>query len=197
MAGARVSEAPATLVLLRHGEAATGGRCAGQRLDPPLTRQGRSEAVSARHRLARGFDAVVSSPAARARQTARPWTARPSVEPGLAERDFGAWEGRRWEELWAGVPGEVLTDPAAYAAFTPPGAETLAAVEGRAWAAAERLAVPGRRVLAVTHAGPLRLVTARALGLPSAQAFALAAGHGRAVVLRRHGEAWTLEALGA
>ncbi len=192
-----MSEAPATLVLLRHGEADTGGRCAGQRLDPPLTRRGRSQAVSARHRLARAFDAVVSSPAARARQTAQAWTARPSIEPGLAERDFGAWEGRCWEELWAGVPSEVLADPPAYAAFTPPGAESLAAVEARAWVAAERLAVPGRRVLAVTHAGPLRLVLARALGLPPARGFALAAGHGRAAVLRRDGHTWTLEALGA
>ncbi|MFO8074577.1 MAG: histidine phosphatase family protein [Actinomycetota bacterium] len=192
-----MSVAPAVLVLLRHGEADTAGRCAGQRLDPSLTRRGRSQAVSARHRLAMPIDEVVSAPAARARQTASAWTAEPSVEAGLAERDFGAWEGRRWEELWAGVAPEVLADPDAYAALTPPGAETLAEVEARAWSAAERLAVEGRRVLAVTHAGPLRLVLARALGLRPAQAFALAADHGRAAVLRRHGRAWTLEALGA
>ncbi len=192
-----MSAEPATLVLLRHGEADTGGRCAGQRVDPPLSRQGRSQAVSARRRLALAFDVVVSSPAARARETAQAWTAQPSVEAGLAERDFGAWEGRRWEELWAGVAPEVLADPAAYAAFTPPGGEPLAVVEARAWAAAERLAVAGRRVLAVTHAGPLRLVLARAIGLSPPQGFALAAGHGRAAVLRRHGDAWTLEALGA
>ena len=188
----------ARLVLLRHGEAQADGRCAGQRFDPPLSPRGRSQARSALARLPEPIDALATSPATRARETAAVWPLAGRVEAELAERDFGSWEGRPWQELWPTVPPPVLGDPAAYAAYTPPQGESVDAVTERAWAAAQRLtAEAGTTVLAVTHAGPLRLVVARALGLDPAGAFALAASHGRAAVLVRHGNSWILERLGA
>ena len=208
----------ARLVLLRHGEAATGGRCAGRRFDPPLSPRGREQARSALARLPERPDVLVTSPAARARQTAQVWAGYPAsaqtprtpqaprtpqvlipqAEDDLAERDFGAWEGRPWEELWASVPARVLTDPDEYAAFTPPDAEPTEAVADRAWRAARRLTedVEGT-VLAVTHAGPLRLIVGQALGIDAARTFALAVPHARAAVLVRNDQSWTLERLGA
>lgn len=183
-------------MLLRHGSHDAAGVCAGRRHDPDLSDEGRAEAAAARDRLGDGFAAVVTSPMTRARATAWAWTDRPEVDDRLAERDFGRWEGRRWEELWPTVPADVQRDARAYAAFVPPGAEPLDAVAVRAVAAvtgvADRLD-DGERALLVTHGGPLRLVVARLLGLADHRAFALVARHGRAATLTRWGDDWTLE----
>lgn len=184
-----------TIVLLRHGAHAAGGVCAGRRHDPDLSDEGRAQAADARGRLGDNFAALVVSPMARAVATASQWTTDPVVDERLAERDFGDWEGRPWTELWPTVPPDVQRDARAYAAFVPPGAETLDEVATRAVAAVEdvsdRLA-DGERALVVTHGGPLRLVVARLLGLPDHRAFALLARHGRAATLTRWGEEWTL-----
>lgn len=94
------------------------------------------------------------------------------------------------------MPPEVRLDPEAYAAFTPPGGEPYAEVARRIEAAMRDLtAEPGRRVLAATHAGPLRLAVGAALGLPPAVALTLGAGLGRAAILERHGHRWVLQGL--
>jgi broad specificity phosphatase PhoE len=191
------AEVPARLVLLRHALAAGAAeRCVGRRPDPPLGALGREQAVAAARRLGRDFDLVVSSPARRALATAAAFGLPVEVDERLAERCFGVWEGRAWAEVWATVPAEVLDDPAAYAAFTPPGGEPLVAVAARVAAALRQLTdPPGRRVLAVTHAGPLRLAVGAALGLEPGRVFALGADHARAAVLARYGRAWVLERL--
>ena len=191
---------PARLVLLRHARAQTDGCCAGQRMDPTLTVEGAADADAAVSRLGALFEVaqVVASPALRARATAAPWGGPVVIDDDLAERDFGAWEGQPWTSLWAGVPAAVREDPAAYAAFTPPGGETLEEVDRRAWRAALRWTdEPGRTVLLVTHAGPLRLILGRAIGLAPPATFALGAPHAHAAVLSRFGTAWTLDRLGA
>jgi alpha-ribazole phosphatase len=188
---------PARLVLLRHAETTAGPICVG-RLDPGLSHAGARQARAAVERLALDADLVVASPARRARETAAAFAAEIRTESRLAERDFGAWEGRPWEEIWAEVEPAVLCDPVAYAALTPPEGETTEAVAARVGAAVEELTeAPGRTVLAVTHAGPLRLAVAHALRLDAVQTFALAADHARAAVLARYGDAWVLERLGA
>lgn len=193
----RTGTGPATLVLVRHGAHADPSRCAGARHDPPLASDGRGQAAAAAERLAAWADVVVTSPARRARQTAAAFVDEAVVDPRFAERDFGAWEGRSWEAVWAEVPGDVLADAASYAAFTPPEAEPMAAVRARVadalndWAAA-----PGRCVLAVTHAGPVRLAVGHALGLDDAATFAFETAHGLAAVVRRHPGGWTVARLG-
>lgn len=192
------------LVLLRHGQTADPGRCAGRLHDPGLSAEGRRQAAAAVHRLRFRIDAVTCSPARRARETAQAWDPEPFVDERFAERNFGEWEGRPWAELWPTVPPSVTEDHTAYAAFTPPGAETIAQVRARAWAAAEHWTgevagtPPGGTVLVVTHAGPLRLMVAAALGLPETAAFMLGAERGRAaVLLRSAADRWTLDQLGA
>ena len=192
---------PARLVLVRHGEAeGAEGRCVGQggAVDPGLSDAGRRQATAAAARLGARFDLLVCSPARRARETAAAWDLPVTLDQRLAERCFGAWEGRPWEELWPTSPAAARSDPAAWAAFTPPGAETLEEVAARVGACVRELtAVPGRRVLAVTHAGPLRLAVGLALGLPGGRALGLGAGHGAAAVLERWGDDWLLERLNA
>jgi broad specificity phosphatase PhoE len=187
------------VILLRHGN--TGGaeaRCAGRGdvFDPGLGPDGREQAAAAVRRLGWQFDLVVSSPARRALETARAWGLPVRVDERLAERSFGQWEGRPWAELWPTVPAAILADPEAYAAFIPPGGEPLEAVVHRVGAALRHLsAEPGRRVLVVTHAGPLRLAVGAALGLPPGRALTLGADHARAAVLDRYGDRWVLECL--
>jgi alpha-ribazole phosphatase len=196
---APVAVAPARLLLLRHARVAGAEvRCAGQgaAIDPGLGPDGWEQATAAVRRLGEPIDLVVSSPARRALETARAWDLPIRVDQRLAERSFGEWEGRLWAELWPTVPAAVLADPEAYAAFTPPGGEPLDAVLARVEAAVHDLsAEPGRRVLAVTHAGPVRLAVAAALGLPPGRALTLGADHARAAVLDRHGGRWVLECL--
>jgi broad specificity phosphatase PhoE len=191
--------AAATLVLVRHGVAeGAGERCADRLAATALTAEGREQAVAAAARIGGAFDLVVSSPARRARETAAAWGLPVTLDERLAERSFGEWEGRPWAELWPTVPAEVRTDPAAWAAFTPPGGEALAEVAARVRACVcELTATPGRRVLAVTHAGPLRLAVGFALGLPGERALGLGADHGGSAVLRRWDETWLLDRLNA
>ena len=188
----------ARLVLLRHAAPVEAGvRCAGQGVfDPGLESLGREQAAAAVRRLGREFDLVVSSPSRRSRETAEAWDLPVQVDERLAERSFGEWEGRPWTELWSEVSAEVLASPEAYAAFTPPGGEPYDAVAARVQAAIHDLtATPGRRVLAGTHAGPLRLAVGAALGLPPAVALTLGAGLARAAALERHVDRWVLDGL--
>jgi probable phosphoglycerate mutase len=104
--------APTTFVLLRHGETPLTGQ---QRFsgsggsDPGLSARGRAQAELAARELAAqepgsrepggpgSVQAVVSSPLARCRQTAAAAADRlgldVTVEEGLRETDFGAWDG--------------------------------------------------------------------------------------------------------
>jgi len=191
-----------TIVLVRHGEAATDGCCAGVRFDPPLTREGRAQAQRARQRsdavLGASPALVVASPARRARQTAAVWTHEPLIEPRLAERDWGEWEGRPWAQLWAEAPAGVTEDVGSYLAFTPPGAEPMADVRARAARALVALAEgPAATVVAVTHAGPLRLAAGHLCGLDAADAFALGAPHAGGLVLTRAARGWHMTTLEA
>jgi broad specificity phosphatase PhoE len=187
------------LVLVRHGVAeGAGERCVGRLADPGLTAAGREQAAAAAARLGGAFDLLVCSPARRARETAAAWDLPVTLDERLAERSFGEWEGRPWAELWPTVTARERGEPAAWAAFTPPGGEPLAEVAARVRACVRELtAAPGRRVLAVTHAGPLRLAVGFALDLPGGRALALGADHGQSAVLTRWGEHWLLERLNA
>lgn len=173
-------------------------RCAGRGdlFDPGLESPGREQAAAAAQRLGCEFDLVVSSPARRALETVAAWGMSVEIDERLAERSFGEWEGRLWTELWPQLPAEVLASPEAYAAFTPPGGESYEAVAARVKDVLNDLtATPGRRVLAGTHAGPLRLAVGAALGLPPAVALTLGAGYAHAAVLERHRDRWVLDRL--
>ena len=157
------------LVLVRHAlperidATADGGPA-----DPGLVDAGRAQA----ERVVRALetdrvDAVYSSPAARALQTAEPLAralgAEVVVEPGIAEFDSGdgsyvpveelkASGDPRWELLARGDLYSAGVDPVAFRA------RVVAAVE----AVAERH--PGGRAVLFTHAGALNAYTGHLLG---------------------------------
>ncbi|MFD4632570.1 bifunctional RNase H/acid phosphatase [Streptomyces sp. NPDC058284] len=173
--------APATFVLLRHGETAltpekrfsgSGGS------DPSLSGAGRAQAERAAAAFAlRGtIEAVVSSPLKRCQETARTVAARlgldVQLDDGLRETDFGAWEGLTFGEVRERHPEELnawLASPKA----APPGGESFATVSRRVAAARDRLtaAYAGRTVLLVTHVTPIKTLVRLALGAPPESLF--------------------------
>ncbi|WJV49110.1 bifunctional RNase H/acid phosphatase [Streptomyces flavofungini] len=173
--------APATFVLLRHGEtpltpqkrfSGSGGS------NPSLSDVGREQAVRVAAALAaRGtVQAVVSSPLLRCQETARTVAARLGLdvhlEEGLRETDFGDWEGLTFAEVRERQPDE-LTAWLASPDVAPPGGESFAEVTTRVEAARERLlaAYAGRTVLLVTHVTPIKTLVRLALGAPPESLF--------------------------
>ena len=133
-------------------------------LDEPLDPRGVDEARALAPRVGR-FDAIWSSPAARARETAEALGLTATVADELDECDFGAWRGRTLADLHAEDPAAVaawMEDPAA----APHGGESLLALleRVRGWLGAR--AGDGSRVVAVTHAGVIRAAVVCALDAP-------------------------------
>ncbi|MFF4641615.1 bifunctional RNase H/acid phosphatase [Streptomyces sp. NPDC001389] len=174
--------APATFVLLRHGETAltpqkrfsgSGGT------DPELSPAGRRQAAAVAGALAaRGtVQAVVSSPLRRCRETAQAVADRlglpVTVEEGLRETDFGAWEGLTFAEVRERFPDDLQAWLDSPKAAPTGGGESFAAVTRRVSATRDRLlsAYAGRTVLLVTHVTPVKTLVRLALGAPPESLF--------------------------
>ncbi|MFF9591112.1 bifunctional RNase H/acid phosphatase [Streptomyces sp. NPDC014646] len=174
--------APATFVLLRHGETAltpekrfsgSGGT------DPELSAAGRRQAEAiARSLAARGtIQEIVSSPLRRCRETAGAVAARLGLEvridEGLRETDFGAWEGLTFAEVRERHGSDLDAWLASEEAAPTGGGESFAEVTRRVAAARDRLVArhAGRTVLLVTHVTPIKILVRLALGAPPESLF--------------------------
>ncbi|MFD3543080.1 bifunctional RNase H/acid phosphatase [Streptomyces sp. NPDC058662] len=168
---------PATFMLLRHGETAltpqkrfsgSGGS------DPELSPAGLRQAAAAAEALAARGDvrAVVSSPLRRCRETARAVADRlglpVTVDEGLREVDFGAWEGLTFAEVRERFPDDLQAWLDSPEAAPTGGGESFATATRRIAAARDRLAAAhaGRTVLLVTHVTPVKILVRLALGAP-------------------------------
>lgn len=160
------------LILLRHTRPeGADGLCYG-RSDLPLAADFNAEAA----RLARDlppFARILSSPLSRclllaqALATAR---ARPlSIDPRLAEMDFGRWEGQRWDTI---ARVELDAWAADLTSARPHGGETVA-----------ELAVRVRAALTAALSGPVPTLVVCHAGVIKA---ALAAGQGAAAWHSQH-----------
>ena len=108
--------------------------------------------------------AVFSSPLQRARHLAEALSQEVCIDGRLNEINFGEWEGRRWDDIerdqldaWA---DDIL-------GFTPPGGESVAALQSRALDFAASLDLP--QVAVVTHAGVMRALFGHWQHLPVAK----------------------------
>ncbi|MEU9703733.1 bifunctional RNase H/acid phosphatase [Streptomyces sp. NPDC047981] len=174
--------APATFVLLRHGETAltpekrfsgSGGT------DPELSAAGlrQADAVAAALAARGTIQEIVSSPLKRCRQTAEAVAARLGldvrVEDGLRETDFGAWEGLTFAEVRERYADDLDAWLASPKAAPTGGGESFATVARRVSATRDRLtaAYAGRTVLLVTHVTPIKTLVRLALGAPPESLF--------------------------
>jgi broad specificity phosphatase PhoE len=151
------------LLLIRHGE--TEWSASGRHTsvtDVPLLEAGRRDASLLRGRLAgRSFALVLSSPRARARETAALAGLQAEVDEDLAEFDYGEYEGRTTPEIREERPGwSVWADGA-------PGGETADQVGVRADRVVERALAADGDVALFAHGHLLRVLAARWIGLPA------------------------------
>ncbi|UVL82630.1 alpha-ribazole phosphatase family protein [Pseudomonas sp. B21-028] len=176
------------LDLLRHGETELGGGLRGS-LDDALTARG-WEQMHAAVAADGPWDRLVSSPLQRCARFAEQLGSRLNVpvhlDADLQELHFGAWEGRSAAALMdtdAEALGRFWADPYA---CTPPDGEPVLAFSTRVLAAVERLhaAYAGQRVLLVSHGGVMKLLLARARGLPREQLLNVEVAHGARFSLR-------------
>ncbi len=172
------------LDLLRHGETLGGSRFRG-RLDDPLTERGWEQmwAAVGPGEGVREWDGIVTSPLARCADFARALSRRQdiplSLDPRLAELDFGDWEGQTPADLMATdaeALGRFWADPVAH---PPPSGEPLLAFQARVLTAWDELLRQDRddRTLVISHGGVIRVILCQVLGYPLERLLELDVGH--------------------
>jgi ribonuclease H / adenosylcobalamin/alpha-ribazole phosphatase len=174
--------APTTLLMVRHGvtQQSIEHRFSGiNGFDPPLIDLGRRQAEAAAEELARrgGADVLVCSPLKRTRQTAaiiseRLGMGEPIVIDGIAEADFGEWDSLNSAEVKQRWPDELAAWMASIE-VAPPGGESFAQVRRRVDAARAELVerFPRKRVLAVSHVTPIKVLVQQVLEAPASSAY--------------------------
>ncbi len=173
------------LVLVRHLPVALEkGICYG-RTDAPLSAESLAQLPAFTRQLTSEhgpFTTVFTSPRQRCRWLADALSVQSTVEPALAEVDFGRWEGK----AWTAIPKKDLDDWSAdVLTYAPGGGESLLAMARRVTPWLEQTAAYAKRsgvtVLAVTHGGPIRVALAIAKRLPLEKAMDIPVGFGWAV----------------
>lgn len=154
--------------LIRHAPVPNPERLIYGRSDPPADTSDTPTALALSRALPADAAWIVT-PRQRTRQTAAALSPAAAllVEPDLAEQDFGVWEGMSHDGVALWHPEGSRRFWAAPAIETPPKGESFVAVMARVAAAVHRLtaAHPGRDLVAVIHAGPIRAALALALDL--------------------------------
>jgi probable phosphoglycerate mutase len=166
------------LVLVRHGAT---DHTVGKRFSSGLggSNPGLADEGSAQVRatadwlspLAEEIDVVVTSPVRRTHESAEILADRLGralqTEDGLAEMEFGSWDGLTFDEVRERYPDELdawlgsLDDQ-------PGGGESFRVVEKRVLASLDRLLDDhaGQTVLVVSHVTPIKVLVAHAIGAP-------------------------------
>lgn len=148
-----------SVLLVRHPPVAKAwaGRCYG-RSDMGWSRDGATMARALAGRLAaESFTTIVHSGAIRTRRLAAMLGGAPQVDPRWLERDFGTWEGRRWDAIWretGNLMDGMITDPEG---FRPGGGETARDLARRVRAAWDDLPQTGD-TLVIAHGGPIAAI---------------------------------------
>lgn len=193
------------VILVRHGQAEQSGpaRCYG-RLDVPLAATGAEQSRSLAATLTEvPFVAVYTSPRRRAATTAAALCdgrgLAPVADGRLAELDFGAFEGRAYEEIarehpelfraWMTTPWTVQF----------PGGESWRDVRARVSDALASIRGDhqGDTVAVVAHGGVVRAALADALALRDDRIFALDVGYCRVSVVDWFGGSATVRVVNA
>lgn len=179
-----------TIDLLRHGEPEGGVRYRGDGVDDRLSERGWAQMWAAVGEFS-DWTHVVSSPLLRCRcfgeAVAQRYDLPLAVDGRFREMGFGAWEGRRHQEVQK-------ADPEAYYAFfkdavhhRPPGSEPLDTFYARVRSGLLSVfdEYPEGHILLVCHLGVMRAATALALDMPLSALFRMHAPYAGRIRLRR------------
>jgi probable phosphomutase (TIGR03848 family) len=164
---------PTLVVLVRHGQTPTTGKLLpGQAPGLSLSDEGRRQADAAAKRIAAlpGVSAVYASPLERARETAAPiaraFKLAVRIHRGLSDIDVGEWTGQslarvRRRQEWAIVQRYP-------SGFRFPGGESFVEMQARVAGAIQQIVAQHEHetVAVVSHADPIKLALAHALGIP-------------------------------
>jgi len=160
-------------------------------VDEPLDERALAAAARLAAALPQRCEALCS-PALRCRQTAEAAGLRaPSVEPALAECDFGAWAGRSLADVHAAEPDAAaawMLDPQA----RPHGGESLTAFAARVAAWLDGEARKDGCAVAITHGGVVKAALVHALGAPLSAFWRIDASPLSITELHAHDGRWTV-----
>jgi probable phosphoglycerate mutase len=169
---------PTTLVLVRHGvtdhttrKVFSGGLASA---NPPLNEEGRAQVRATGEWLSPmrdQIDALVASPVRRTHESAEILGEilghEVEFEEGIAEMEFGTWDGLTFADVQEQFPDE-LSDWLGNLEHAPGGGESFRTVADRVLAGRDRIvaAYTGKTVLVVSHVTPIKTLVADALGAP-------------------------------
>ncbi|NCZ67383.1 MAG: MSMEG_4193 family putative phosphomutase [Acidimicrobiia bacterium] len=168
-----MSRPPTLVLLVRHGTTPTTGKVLpGRARGLHLSDHGREQAERAAERIGElgKVQAVYASPLERARETAAPIgraVHKPvRIERGLLECDFGQWTGASLKRLMK--KPEWSTVQRTPSAFRFPDGESFLEMQTRIIDAVDtiRRRHPGKTVVCVSHADPIKAYVAHAMGTP-------------------------------
>jgi probable phosphoglycerate mutase len=168
-----MSRPPTLVLLVRHGTTPTTGKVLpGRARGLHLSDRGREQAERAAERIGElgKVQAVYASPLERARETAAPIgraVRKPvRIERGLLECDFGQWTGASLKRLTK--KPEWSTVQRTPSAFRFPDGESFLEMQTRIVEAIDtiRRRHPGKTVVCVSHADPIKAYVAYAMGTP-------------------------------
>lgn len=162
------------IIIIRHGETEWNktGRFQGHS-DVPLSAEGRAQAEAlGRNLVVDHVDAIYASDLTRAMETAAPLAARfglpviPDVQ--LRELNFGAWEGRNFNDVNAENPNAMknfYTDPEQ---ADIPESEPFPAFQRRVAGSVREIVARerGKRIVIVSHGASIRILLADILSMP-------------------------------
>ena len=188
------------LYLMRHGAIEwPEPDCFIGQTDAPLGEEGRHQIALLRAHVAKiEVDSVWSSDLSRARQTAEMLFPERLIQtrPELREINLGEWEGEPRSRIRAEHPELWNARGRNFAEFRPPGGESFNDVLNRAKPCVERLcAEPSGPVLAVTHAGVIRVLICDLLGIPISNLFRIQVDYGGLTIIDYKDRAGTLISL--
>lgn len=162
---------PTMILMVRHGRTPTTGKVLpGRAKGLHLSDDGVAEAKRVAERIAemKKVAAIYASPLERTRETAAPIAKALGLDivthKGLLECDFGSWTGASLTSLMK--KKEWTTVQRAPSAFRFPNGESFTEMQTRIVGALDeiRRAHPGKVVVCVSHADPIKAALAHAMG---------------------------------
>lgn len=172
------TDPPTTLILVRHGvtdhttQKLFSGGLTGS--NPGLNDEGREQVRATGDwlsPLAGAIDALITSPVRRTQESAEilgeVLAKAAKVEDGIAEMDFGDWDGLSFTQIQEQYPDD-LASWLGNLDHAPTGGESFQTVAARVIEGRDRIIAEhtGQTVVAVSHVTPIKTLVADALGAP-------------------------------